>query len=124
MVEIPGGNFRMGSEDFYPEETPIREIELSGFAIDRGPVTVGDFTKFVDETGYTTLAERAPDPADYPDADPALLVAGSAVFHPTAAPVALDDPSVGPGQRQRRSPGPSSHPRRARGRRSLRSLGR
>ena len=91
-VEIPGGSFRMGSEDFYPEETPIREIELSSFAIDRGPVTVSHFAKFVDETGYTTLAERAPDPADYPDADPALLVAGSAVFHPTATPVPLDDP--------------------------------
>ena len=37
-------------------------------------------------TGYTTMAERAPDPADYPDADPALLVPGSLVFRPAAGP--------------------------------------
>jgi formylglycine-generating enzyme required for sulfatase activity len=81
----------MGSESFYPEEGPVREIEIAGFAIDAGPVTVAQFTRFVDDTGHVTLAERAPDAADYPDADPALLVAGSAVFHPTAHPVPLND---------------------------------
>jgi formylglycine-generating enzyme len=93
MVEIPGGRFRMGAEQFYPEETPVREVEVDGFAIDRTPVTVREFARFVEETGYVTLSERAPDPADYPEADPSLLVAGSAVFHPTARPVSLDDPS-------------------------------
>lgn len=93
MVEIPAQRFRMGSETFYPEEAPVRAVELGDFAIDRGPVTVSQFARFVDETGYTTLAEQAPDAADYPDADPALLVAGSAVFHPTAGPVPLNHPS-------------------------------
>ena len=92
MVEIPAGSFRMGSPDFYPEEGPVLEVELGAFAVDRAPVTVGQFTRFVEETGYTTLAERAPDPADYPEADPSLLVAGSAVFHPTPGPVPLNDP--------------------------------
>ena len=32
------------------------------------------------DTGYVTLAERPPDPAAYPEADPALLVPGSSVF--------------------------------------------
>jgi formylglycine-generating enzyme len=41
-----------------------------------------------------TRAERLPDPVDYPDADPSLLVAGSVVFHPTAGPVRLDDPGL------------------------------
>jgi formylglycine-generating enzyme len=112
MVEVGGGSFRIGSEGFYPEETPIREVELSGFAIDRGPVTVGQFARFVDETGYTTLAERAPDPADYPDADPALLVAGSAVFQPTPGPVPLNDPrrwwAYVPGASWRHPWGPAS----------------
>jgi formylglycine-generating enzyme len=112
MVEIRGGSFRMGSEAFYPEETPVREVELSGFAIDRGPVTVGQFARFVDETGYTTLAERAPEPADYPDADPALLVAGSALFQPTAGPVPLNDPrrwwAYVPGASWRHPWGPAS----------------
>ena len=92
MVEIPARSFRMGSETFYPEEAPVRRVELSDFAIDQSPVTVSQFARFVEETGYTTLAERAPDPADYPDADPSLLVAGSAVFHPTPGPVPLNDP--------------------------------
>ena len=48
MIKIPAGSFRMGSEGFYPEEAPIREIEVSGFAIDRGPVTVDQFTRFVE----------------------------------------------------------------------------
>lgn len=112
MVEIPGGQFRMGSEDFYPEEGPTREIEINGFAIDREPVSVAEFTRFVADTGYTTLAERPPDGADYPDADPSLLVAGSAVFHPTPHPVPLNDPgqwwSYVPGASWRHPWGPRS----------------
>jgi len=94
MVEIPAGRFRMGSARFYPEEGPVREVEVDRFAIDRGPVTVAEFARFVDETGHTSLAEQPPDAADYPDADPALLVPGSAVFHPTPGPVPLDDPTM------------------------------
>lgn len=92
MIQIPAGGFRMGSADFYPEEAPVRDVAVSGFAIDRGPVTVAQFTRFVEETGYLTLAERSPDPAAYPDADPALLCEGSVVFHPTPGPVPLNDP--------------------------------
>jgi sulfatase modifying factor 1 len=40
MVEIPSGTFQMGSADFYAEEAPVDEVELDGFAIERGPVTV------------------------------------------------------------------------------------
>jgi sulfatase modifying factor 1 len=61
--------------------------------LDRGPVTVAQFERFVQDTGYVTLAERAPDPAAYPDADPSLLRPGSAVFHPTPGPVPLNDPT-------------------------------
>ncbi len=92
MVEILAGGFQMGSESFYPEEGPVRMVEVNGFAIDRGPVTVAEFTRFVEDTRYVTFPERAPDPADYPDADPSLLVAGSAVFRPTPHPVPLNDP--------------------------------
>ena len=83
MVRIPAGRFRMGQAGFYAEEEPVREVEVRGFLIDRGPVTVAQFARFIHETGYVTLAERAPDPGHYPDADPSLLVPGSAVFHPT-----------------------------------------
>jgi formylglycine-generating enzyme len=94
MVDIPAGRFRMGCTRFYPEEGPVREVEIDGFAIDPSPVTVAEFAAFAEETGYVTVAERPPDPADYPEADPALLVAGSAVFHPTPGPVPLHDPGL------------------------------
>ena len=81
----------MGSDEFYPEERPVREVAVGAFAIDRHPVTVAEFRRFVTDTGYITLAERAPDPALYPDADSDLLVPGSAVFHRTDGPVRLDD---------------------------------
>jgi formylglycine-generating enzyme required for sulfatase activity len=94
MVFVEGGSFRMGSDAFYPEERPVREVAVGGFWMDERPVTVADFRRFVKDTGYVTLAERPPDPDAYPDADPALLVPGALVFHPTPGPVNLDDYSA------------------------------
>jgi formylglycine-generating enzyme len=92
MVFVPGGEFTMGSDRHYPEEAPAHRAAVDGFLIDARPVTNDDFAAFVAATGHVTLAERAPDPADYPGADPALLVPASAVFTPPNHPVRLDDP--------------------------------
>ena len=54
-------------------------------------MTVGEFRRFVKDTGYVTLAERPLDPELYPDADPSLLVPGALVFRPTRGPVDLSD---------------------------------
>jgi sulfatase modifying factor 1 len=91
MTEVRGGTFLMGSERFYPEERPVREVQVEDFSIDVHAVTAAEFRRFVRETGYVTVAERPLDPADYPEADPELLVPGSLVFHPTPGPVSLDD---------------------------------
>ena len=91
MVGIAGGTFRMGDDRFYPEEGPVREVEVDPFRIDSHPVTAAEFRRFVRETDYVTLAERELDPGDYPDADPDLLVPGSLVFRRTAGPVDLRD---------------------------------
>jgi formylglycine-generating enzyme required for sulfatase activity len=91
MVRIPGGAFSMGSEDFYPEERPIHRVEVDGFWMDERPVTAAQFRRFVRETKYATVAERALDPEQYPDADPELLVPGSLVFRKAAGPVSLGD---------------------------------
>ena len=48
-----------------------------------------EFRKFVEATGYVTYSERPPNPAMYPDADPALLVPGSLVFVKPDRPVSL-----------------------------------
>jgi formylglycine-generating enzyme len=91
MIRIPAGTFAMGSDDFYAEERPVREATVETFWIDVQPVTVAAFRRFVADTGHVTEAERQPDPAVFPDADPELLVPGSLVFRPTAGPVPLDD---------------------------------
>ena len=112
MAWIPGGTFRMGSEAFYPEERPVHEVTVDGFWVDDHPVTVAEFRRFVKATGHVTLAERSPEPADYADADPALLVPGSLVFHRTRGPVDLDDYanwwSWVPGAQWRHPEGPES----------------
>jgi sulfatase modifying factor 1 len=90
LVDVPGGQFRMGSEDFYPEEGPVREVGVAPFALERHPVTNAQFAAFVDATGHVTTAEQAPDPRLYPGADPAMLVPGGLVFTPTPGPVRLD----------------------------------
>jgi formylglycine-generating enzyme required for sulfatase activity len=113
MRWIPAGSFRMGAEDFYPEEAPVHGVELDGFWIDEHPVTVAAFRRFTKATGYVTWAERAPDPRDYPGADPSLLVPGSLVFRSTTGPVDLRDPrnwwAWTPGALWQRPEGPDSN---------------
>ncbi len=91
MVRIAGGTFVMGSENFYPEEAPTHRVEVGDIWMDRHLVTNRDFRRFVDQTGYLTVAERPLDPSQYPDADPSLLVPGSLVFQKTRGPVPLED---------------------------------
>ncbi len=91
MAWIPGGTFRMGSNDFYPEERPVHHVNVDGFWMDQHPVTNNEFKRFVDSTDYVTVAERAPDPKDYPGIDPSLLVPGSLVFHRPSRRVSLRD---------------------------------
>ncbi|WP_456734448.1 formylglycine-generating enzyme family protein [Bradyrhizobium sp. USDA 3364] len=90
-VFIPGGTFRMGSDRHYPEEAPCHTVSVDGFWIDRTPVTNRQFKEFVRATGHVTFAEVAPDPANYPDALPEMIFAGSLVFTPPDYPVDLRD---------------------------------
>nr|WP_089219123.1 formylglycine-generating enzyme family protein [Sphingomonas laterariae] len=80
MVWIPGGRFQMGSDHHYPEEAPVHRVDVDGFYIDSHPVTNRQFRRFVEETGHVTFAEIPPNPADYPNALPEMLYAGSLVF--------------------------------------------
>ena len=89
MVPVPGGEFAMGSDRFYPEEAPVRRVCVSPFVMDETPVTNARFAAFVDATGYVTAAERAPDQKDYPGMAADMALPGSLVFEPTAGPVDL-----------------------------------
>jgi len=91
LVALPGGSFRMGSTQFYPEEAPVHSATVAAFAVERHPVTNAQFAEFVADTGYVTVAEQTPDPALYPGAAPQDLVPGSLVFRPTSGPVDLRD---------------------------------
>lgn len=89
MVFIPGGVFRMGSDHHYPEEAPAHRVRVGDFWMDRTPVTNAQFKRFVKATGHVTVAERKPNPKDYPGALPHMLYAGSLVFTPPEGPVDL-----------------------------------
>ena len=87
MTWIPGGTFLMGSDDFYPEERPVHTVAVDGFWIDAHPVTNAEFRRFVKATGYVTVAERPPDPADYPAPTRRCWCPGSLVFRRPRGPV-------------------------------------
>ena len=59
---LPGGSARPPSDRGRLPDRPQR-------------VTNREFAAFVEDTGYVTVAERAPDPAEFPGAPPENLVA-------------------------------------------------
>nr|WP_205624895.1 formylglycine-generating enzyme family protein [Geminicoccus roseus] len=81
----------MGSERHYPEEGPVREVTVGGFWIDACAVTNAEFSRFVAETGYQTVAERPLDPVRYPGVQAEMLIPGSLVFRKAAGPVDRKD---------------------------------
>jgi formylglycine-generating enzyme len=95
MVWIPGGTFWMGGDDDSTSDAkPVHQVTLDGFWIDRTEVTSRQFAAFVEATGYVTVAERNPDPKDFPDAPREKLVPGSLVFSPPAGEISLENPLV------------------------------
>ncbi len=91
MVYLQGGTFLMGSDAHYPEEAPAHRVHVSPFWIDETPITNRQFERFIQETGYVTVAELAPDPSDYPGAPLHMLQPGSLLFSAPTQPVDLND---------------------------------
>ncbi|HEX8293594.1 MAG TPA: SUMF1/EgtB/PvdO family nonheme iron enzyme, partial [Pyrinomonadaceae bacterium] len=58
MVLVEGGTFRMGADDEMPDESPSHEVGVGSFWMDAREVTVAEFARFVEATGYETDAER------------------------------------------------------------------
>jgi formylglycine-generating enzyme required for sulfatase activity len=136
MVWIPGGEFWMGGPsqtqakqaandiqpglavcrglvEGFPDAEPHVRVHVDGFWIDKTVVTNEEFAKFVDATGYITVAERQPTAEQYPDAPAGTLVAGSGCFTPPKHPVSLDNYlewwSYVPGANWRHPNGPGSN---------------
>jgi len=91
MVFIPGGTYKMGSENGPPDEAPVHEVTVKPFFMDKTEVTNEQWTAFAKATGYVTIAERPPSADDFPGAPPENLVAGAVVFSPPGPPVPLND---------------------------------
>lgn len=122
MAWIPGGEFMMGTNDTgaKPDEKPVHEVCLDGFWMDVTPVTNAQFKVFIDSTGYTTTAEKAPTmeaimsqvPPGTPPPSPDLLVPASLVFKMTGSPVPLNNAHIWwewkPGANWRHPLGPES----------------
>jgi len=85
MVVIPPGEFTMGSPATEAgrgfDEGPQRQVSIAQpFALGRSEVTVAEFRRFADESGYRTEAERdtrAQGCSGFIYAEPAAGVAGS-----------------------------------------------
>ncbi len=123
MVWIPGGEFSMGSDatddslcelpGLTRDAQPIHRVYVDGFWMDATEVTNAQFAKFVEATGYITIAERKPTQEEFPTAPPENLIAGSTVFTPTSTAVPLNDYfqwwSYVPGADWRHPTGPDSN---------------
>lgn len=101
MILIPAGEFTMGSDAAHalPNEKPAHRVRISAFLLDKFPVTNEDFARFIEATGYKTVAERPVDweelkkqvPPGTPKPSDEVLQPGSLVFHASQGPVPLDN---------------------------------
>jgi len=114
MVWIPGGKFTMAGPDEatchqilaatdpkkpccsllqagFTDSQPAHEVEVNGFWMDESEVTNAQFQKFVEVTGYVTVAERKPKKEDFPGAAEEMLVPGSVCFRAPTETVSLGD---------------------------------
>ena len=111
MAWIPGGEFTMGSRHF-PDAQPLHRVKVDGFWMDKTEITNAQFAKFVEATGYVTIAERTPKPEDFPGVPADGLIPGGVVFAPPAHGVPLDNYlqwwSFVPGANWRHPEGPKS----------------
>lgn len=92
MAWIPGGTFTQGALETdklaLAHEKPAHPVTVDGFFMDITEVTNEAFTKFVDETGYVTVAEQPVNwhelkkslPPGTPKPNDSLLAPGSLVF--------------------------------------------
>ncbi|HEX7905412.1 MAG TPA: formylglycine-generating enzyme family protein [Chitinophagaceae bacterium] len=104
MLLIPAGEFMMGAADDEgrKDEYPQHRVRLNTFWIDVHEVTNAAFSRFVEATGYITIAERKPDweelkkqlPPGTAKPPDDVLVPSSLVFSPPSHPVPLNNASL------------------------------
>lgn len=101
MVLIAGGTYTMGAlkQSNTRDAKSPQPVKVNSFWMDETEVTNAEYTKFVTETGYITIAERPVDweemkktlPEGTPKPSDADLQPGSMVFTAPATAVPLDN---------------------------------
>lgn len=100
MVWIPGGEFSMGASNegrgnccdmamASNDASPMHRVRVDGFWMDTTAVTNAQFARFIEATGYVTMAEKTPTREELPTVPDENLVAGSIVFAVTPREVPL-----------------------------------
>lgn len=99
MVWIPGGEFQQGAvasdKMAMDHEKPAHPVAVDGFFMDITEVTNAEFRRFVEETGYVTVAEREivweemkkQLPPGTPKPHDSILQPGSLIFKKTKSSV-------------------------------------
>ena len=93
MIWVEGKSYTKGAKNndafAMMREKPSHEVYIDGFFIDATEVTNNQFEKFVDETGYITVADRELDweemkkslPVGIPKPHDSILQPGSLIFN-------------------------------------------
>ena len=82
-IYFNGGAFTMGSNTGPANERPAHKVTVKSFRMDKSPVTVGDFRRFIRATGYITQADAFGDSGVYDfDQNRWFLVKGANWEHP------------------------------------------
>lgn len=78
LVLVPGGVVQIGDDASQADERPAFDYPAKPLLMDRTPVTVAQFTRFVAETAYVTEAERLGESSVFEhDADAWLSMRGA-----------------------------------------------
>ena len=91
MVRIEGGTFRMGSAEFYPDETPGARAHRRLLRDRRAPRDQRAVRRVRPGDGLCDGRRAPARPGGFPGRRPARPRAGRVVFTPTAGPVDLRD---------------------------------
>ena len=98
MVYIPAGRFKLETKS-KSGQTENRLTEIASFLMDEAEVSNAQFSEFVKETAYQTIAERRFTDAELISiygnnvdlTDDSLRLPGALVFKPTSGPVSLNN---------------------------------
>jgi formylglycine-generating enzyme required for sulfatase activity len=52
LIDVPGGTYRIGSDEHYERERPVHSVELVAFRLGKFPVTNAEWALFMNSGGY------------------------------------------------------------------------